>query len=79
VIPDTKYDGLRGNIPPMAFAPNVQFPGLGPWASLMIHSDVPSAAVAANLKSRLGQKFPGMVVDVLDFQARIQDVWCGNG
>jgi predicted permease len=73
VIPDTKYDGLRGNIPPMAFAPNVQFPGLGPWASLMIHSDVPSAAVAANLKSRLGQKFPGMVVDVLDFQARIQD------
>jgi len=73
VIPDTKYDGLRGNIPPMAFAPNVQFPGLGPWASLMIQSDVPSAAVAANLKLRLGQKFPGMVVDVLDFQARIQD------
>jgi predicted permease len=73
VIPDTRYSGLRDNAPPSVFAPGPQFPGLGPWASIMIHADAPHAALAANVKRRLSQTFPKMVMDFVDFQGRIQD------
>jgi hypothetical protein len=45
-IPDTKYESLRGDTPPMAFAPASQFPDPRPWTSIMIHSNL-SAATAA--------------------------------
>jgi ABC-type antimicrobial peptide transport system permease subunit len=73
VIPDTKYADLRGGTPAMAFAPGVQFPGLGPWAAIMIYADIPHAALAANVKRRLSQKFSEMIMEFVDFQGRIQD------
>lgn len=73
VIPDTRYGGLRSDIPPSAFAPAPQFPGLGPWAAIMIHADTPHAATVANVKQRLSHRFPEMVMEFMDFPARIQD------
>jgi predicted permease len=73
VIPDTKYNGLRSEVPAMTFAPAVQAPGLGPWAAIMIHADAPHAVVAANVKRRLSQRFPDMVMEFVDFQGRIRD------
>lgn len=73
VIRDTLYDDLRGTKPPMVFAPAPQNPGLGPWASIMIHSDLPSATLTAGLRQRLAGHFPQMIVEVVDFQGRIRD------
>jgi hypothetical protein len=73
VIPDTRYSGLRDNIPPSVFAPGLQFPQLGPWAALMIHADTPHAATAQAVNARLSQKFPELVMEFEDFRARIQD------
>jgi ABC-type antimicrobial peptide transport system permease subunit len=73
VIPDTKYDGLRGSIPAMTFAPGVQNPGLASWAAIMIHGETPHAMLAENVKRRLSQRFPEMIMEFVDFHGRIQD------
>lgn len=73
VIPDTRYSGLRSDIPPSAFAPAPQYPGLGPWAAIMIHAETPHATTVANVKQRLSHRFPEMVIEFIDFPARIQD------
>jgi len=45
IIPDTKYNDLRGETPPMVFAPASQFPDPRSWTSIMIHSSVLSRII----------------------------------
>jgi len=71
VIPDTQYNSLRGETPPMTFAPASQFPAEGPWTPMMIHANGP-AAVAA-VRSTLSEKHAGIVMEFSDFQQRIRD------
>jgi predicted permease len=73
VIPDTKYNDLRGQTPPMTFAPASQFPGQGPWSVVMIHSNLPSAAIAAAAKRAIAEKHPDVVTQFTDFQKEIRD------
>jgi predicted permease len=73
VIPDTQYDDLRGETPPMTFAPATQFPAQGPWTVMMIHSNAPSAAISATIKRRLAAKHPDVIVELGDFQKDIRD------
>ncbi len=73
VIPDTKYDKLRGETPPMTFAPASQFPSQGPWTAMMIYSSAPSAIVMAAVRRRIAEKHPEIIVDFGDFQASIRD------
>jgi predicted permease len=73
VIPDTKYNDLRGQTPPMTFAPASQFPGQGPWSVVMIYSNLPPAAVAAAAKRAIAEKHPDVVTQFTDFQKEIRD------
>jgi predicted permease len=73
VIPDTRYSALREPIPPMTFAPAAQCPNPGPWAAMMIHSNIPTAAVAAATKARLREKYPDVLAEFFDFQSGIRD------
>src|ERR1700688_5080113 len=73
VIPDTRYNDLRGQTPPMTFAPASQFPNQGPWTSVMIHSNLNSAAVAAAAKRLIAEKHPDVVTEFSDFQKEIRD------
>jgi predicted permease len=73
VIPDTRYNDLRGETPPMAFAPASQFPARGPWAVAMIHSDLPPQSLIATLKHKLAQKHPDVITEFNDFQKGIRD------
>jgi predicted permease len=73
VIPDTKYNDLRGQTPPMTFAPASQFPGQGPWTSVMIRSNLAPAAVAAAAKRVIAEKHPDVVTQFADFQREIRD------
>jgi predicted permease len=73
VIPDTKYNDLRGQTPPMAFAPASQFPGQGPWTEVMIHSNLAPAAVAAAAKRIIAEKHPDVVTQFADFQREIRE------
>jgi hypothetical protein len=73
VIPDTQYDDLRSPIPPMAFAPATQFPAQGPWAVVMVHSAMPTAAISAAIKSRIAARHPDVIMEFGDFQKGIRD------
>jgi predicted permease len=73
VIPDTKYNDLRSETPPMSFAPASQFPAQVPWGSVMIHSNVPHAALIATAKRKLAEKHPDIIVEFSDFQRQIRD------
>jgi predicted permease len=73
VIADTKYDDLRGESYPITFAPAGQYPGLGPWANLMIHADTPPPATMAAVKQAIAQAFPGAVLQQTAFENRIRE------
>ena len=73
VIPDTQYDDLRSPIPPMVFAPSTQFPAQGPWAVVMVHSAMPTAAISAAIKSRIAARHPDVLMEFGDFQKSIRD------
>jgi predicted permease len=73
VVPDTRYNDLRSQTPPMTFAPASQFPNQGPWTSVMIHSNLNSAAVATAAKRLIAEKHPDVVTEFSDFQKEIRD------
>ena len=73
VIPDTQYNDLRGETPPMTFAPATQFPAQGPWMVMMIRSNAPPAAIGATIKRRLAVRHPDIIVELSDFQRDIRD------
>jgi predicted permease len=75
VIPDTKYNDLRGNPEPMAFVPATQFPieadvaGLG----MVISSTVPSAVIGEDIKRAVAAAHPEIRTRFLDLQHQIQN------
>jgi predicted permease len=75
VIPDTQYNDLRGETPPMAFVPASQYPTpeQWPWCYIMIHSDMRPAALMPEVKRQLADKHPELAMEFGDFQARIRD------
>jgi predicted permease len=73
VIPDTKYNDLRGETPPMVFAPYAQFPNQGPWMQMMIWSKLPTATVTEAVKRLLAEKHPDLITEFRGFQQQIRD------
>jgi predicted permease len=73
VIPDTKYNDIRGETPPITFAPASQFPAQGPWTNMMIYSNAPPAAVTAAVKQRIGEKHPDVIAELGSLQQGIRD------
>jgi predicted permease len=73
-IPDTKYNSLRGETPPMAFVPDGQFPvtAQGPGAALMIAAN-DTTSTMASVRRAIAAKYPTMVMQFFDFQQGILD------
>jgi predicted permease len=70
VIPDTKYNDIRGDTPPMVFAPASQYPAQRPWTTIMVYSNVfPEQAI----RQKIAQAHPEVVTDFGDFQAGIRE------
>jgi predicted permease len=73
VIPDTKYNDLRGETPPMLFAPYAQFPDQRPWMHMMIHSTLPPSILAQSVNRRIAAKHPAVIADFRGFEQQIHD------
>ena len=73
VVPDTKYNDLRGQIPAMAFAPDPQCPAIRPLSLMMIRSSAEPAAAIAGIKHRLAEQHPDVLAEFSVFQSRIRD------
>jgi predicted permease len=70
VIPDTKYNDIRGDTPPMVFAPASQYPAQRPWTAMMVYANgSPEAAI----RHQLAQDHPEIVTSFGDFQQNIRD------
>lgn len=78
-IPDTKYNDLRGETPPMAFVPIDQFPvsAQRPGTEMMIASNDTTAAIDA-VRHTLEAKYPGMVLQFFDFEQGVRDNLVGD-
>ena len=78
-IADTKYNDLRGTIPPIAFVPIDQYPvtAQGPGMAMMIAAnDLPTAITA--IRHKMEGEHPEMVMQFIDFQQNIQDGLVGD-
>jgi len=73
VIPDTQYNDLRSETPPIAYAPASQFPGQGPWGQVMIRSDFATPVLAETIKRAVSAKHPDVLMQFSDFQQQIRD------
>ena len=72
VIPDTKYNDIRGESPPMVFAPASQCPAAGPWTAMLIHSSTTPATTIASVRALFAEKHPEIAIELDDFQAQIR-------
>jgi predicted permease len=73
MVKDSKYGGLRDEIPPEAFAPAQQYPDRYYFTNAFIRfSSPPSTAISA-IRDRLTQLYPGMRMEYHLFQAEVQN------
>jgi predicted permease len=73
ILSDTRYNNLRGETPPMTFAPATQFPNAGPWTTMVIYSNVPSRTISAAAKRKLAENHPDVLTEFFDFQKAIRE------
>jgi predicted permease len=73
VIRDTKYESLRSGTPPMALAPDTQFPDQRQWTMMMIRSDLPPETIIDSAKRRIAEKHPEVIAQFRVFQTQIRD------
>jgi predicted permease len=73
VVPDSRYNDIRGDMPPQVFAPATQFPAPGPWVAVMIRSDVAPESAMGAVKRRMREAHPEIVVESSVFQAHIRE------
>ena len=64
VVKDTKYAGLREQIPPPeSYAPASQFPAIGPGTSILIRSSSPLATVTAATREKVRALSPDISME----------------
>jgi predicted permease len=74
VVKDTKYAGLREEVPPPeAFAPALQLPSPAPWTFLIIRSSSPPSSVIPALREKLGEFNAGMLMESEGLQKQIEN------
>ncbi len=73
VIPDTQYNSLRGETPPMVFAPDTQHPSPGPGAVVMVHAGIPPDAAITAIQRRLKERHPDVLSEYGVFKSQVRD------
>jgi predicted permease len=73
VVKDSKYGGLRDEIPPEAFVPALQYPDRYYFTNVFIRfSSSPAAAISA-MREKLTQLYPEMKVEYHPYQTEIRN------
>jgi len=73
MVKDTKYGGLRDEIPPEAFVPAQQYPEKSYLTNVFIRFSSPPTAVISAVREKLSQLYPTMRVSYHLYQTEIQD------
>jgi predicted permease len=72
-VKDTKYAGLREEIPPEAFVPALQYPDKYYFTNVFIRFSSPPAVAISALREKLTQLYPEMKVEYHLYQTEIQN------
>ncbi len=73
MVKDTKYGGLRDEIPPEAFVPAQQFPDNNYYTNMFIRFSSPPSALISAIRDKTGQLYPTMRMEYHVFQTEIQN------
>ncbi len=74
MVKDTRYQSLRESQQAICFAPSSQYPlGNGPFAQILIRSNVPLPGLIAAVKSAIGEVSPDIFIHFRVFQTMIRD------
>jgi ABC-type antimicrobial peptide transport system permease subunit len=73
VVADTKYDDVRRETPPEVFGPGPQYPALGPWAAMLIHSSFAPEAAITTVRQLLRERHPEMAVEFSVFESQVKE------
>ena len=82
VVGNTKYADLRdepcwcavpaGGMPPIAYVPIAQDPGLQPWASILVRSGRPPSEIRSAIARRVAELNPAIAVQFTDLPSQIR-------
>jgi predicted permease len=73
VVGNTKYSDLREDMPPIAFVPIAQSPGLQPWAPVIVRSSVPVSGITGAIGERVRKLNPAISVQSTELKSQIRD------
>ena len=73
VVGNTKYSDLREDMPPIAFVPMAQNPGLQPWAPVIVRSSMPLSGITAAIGQRVKKLDPAIVIQFTELKSQIRD------
>jgi predicted permease len=73
MVKDSKYGGLRDEIPPEAFAPAQQYPERYYFTNVFIRFSTPPSAAISSIRERLIELYPEMRVEYHLFQTEVQN------
>jgi predicted permease len=73
VVGNTKYADLREEMPPIAYVPIAQNPGLQPWAPVIVRTNTPLAGMTASIAQRARSLNPGLLVQVIALKAQMRE------
>jgi putative ABC transport system permease protein len=73
VVGNTKYSDLREEMPPIAYVPIAQDPGLEPWAPVIVRAGVPLATLMPAIAQRVGQLKPSFALQFTELKPQIRE------
>ena len=73
VVGNTKYSDLREEMPPIAYVPIAQNPGLQPWAPVFVRSSALVSGIDAPILQRVKALNPALMVQVIELKVQIRD------
>jgi putative ABC transport system permease protein len=73
VVGNTKYGDLREEMPPIAFVPMAQNPGLQPWAPVIVRRSAAVPGITAAIVQRVKVLNPAIAVQFTELKSQIGD------
>ena len=73
VVGNTKYRDLREEMPPIAFVPIAQNPGLQPWAPVIVRRSAALPGITAAIVQRVKVLNPAIAVQFTELKSQIGD------
>jgi putative ABC transport system permease protein len=73
VVGDTKYADLREEMPPIAYVPIAQDPGLEPWAPVIVKANIPLGTLTPAIAQRVNQLRPALRLQFINLKSQVRD------